>query len=68
MATDITKSVVGASIGVILIATLGGEALTIIAATNTTTWDTATVAVWAVLAIIVVVTFLLLILKYADIV
>lgn len=66
--TNITNLIVGASIGVILIATLGGEALTIIAATNTTTWDTATVAVWAVLAIIVVVTFLLLILRYADIV
>lgn len=68
MASGITKMIVGASIGVILIATLGGEALTIIAATNTTTWDTATVAVWAVLSIIVVVTFLILILNYADII
>lgn len=65
---SVTKNVVGLSIGAILIATLGVSAITTLEAVNTTTWGTDVVAVFGILAIIVVIAFALLILSYADVI
>ena len=63
-----TKAIVGLAVGVLLIAYIGSVAIGAIFDTNTTGWDTATAGLWTVLAIVVLIAFFLLILKYADIV
>jgi len=63
-----TKAIIGLAVGVLLIAYIGSVAISAIFGTNTDSWDTATAGLWTVLAIVVLIAFFLLILKYADIV
>jgi len=63
-----TKNVVGLSIGAILIATLGVTAIGTIENASTAGWSSSTVAIWAVMGIVIVIAFVLVVLTYADIV
>ena len=60
-------SVIKIAVEILLVAILGGVAFTQFFATNTTTWDTVTIATWGVIALVGIVALVLTLLKSAGI-
>lgn len=64
----VTKAIVGLSIGLILIAYIGSIAIGVIVNASTAGWTTSNKNLWLIIPAIAIIAFLLLILKYADVV
>ena len=60
-------SVVKIAVEILLVAILGGVAFTQFFATNTSTWDTVTIATWGVIALVGIIALVLRLLKSAGI-